>query len=48
MIQTVGAQFDVTTGKVVLGPDGESPDTISPEKIYNVIVQGEDLFLEIS
>jgi nitrite reductase/ring-hydroxylating ferredoxin subunit len=43
-----GAQFDVMTGKVVLGPDGESPDTISPEKIYNVIVQGEDLFLEIS
>ena len=43
-----GAQFDVTTGRVVGGPDGESPDSISPEKSYKVVVQGADLMVEIS
>ena len=43
-----GAQFDVTTGKVVLGPDGEKPDTITHEKVYKVIVEGNDAFIEIS
>lgn len=42
-----GAQFDVTTGKVLLGPDEESPDTISPEKSYKVVVQGNDLMIDI-
>ena len=42
-----GAQFDVTNGIVVLGPDGENPDTIPHEKVYKVIVQGDDLFIEI-
>ena len=42
-----GAQFDVTTGLVVGGPDGESPDTIKPEKTYKVTVQGSELLVEI-
>ena len=42
-----GARFDVTTGNVLLGPDGESPDTIRPEKTYKVIEQGDDLIVEI-
>ncbi len=42
-----GAQFDITTGRVLGGPDGESPNSISPEKTYKVIVQGNDLMVEI-
>lgn len=42
-----GAQFDVTTGSPLLGPDGEPPDTIQPEKTCKVVVQGEDLMVEI-
>lgn len=42
-----GAQFDVTTGRVLLGPDGDSPDSIQPEKPYKVVVQGNDLMVEI-
>jgi nitrite reductase/ring-hydroxylating ferredoxin subunit len=41
------AQFDVTTGKVVAGPDGENPDTITPERTYKIVVQGNDLMVEI-
>jgi nitrite reductase/ring-hydroxylating ferredoxin subunit len=42
-----GAQFDVKTGKVLGGPDGEPPDTIPPEKTYLVKVQGNDVMVEI-
>jgi 3-phenylpropionate/trans-cinnamate dioxygenase ferredoxin subunit len=42
-----GAQFDITTGKVLLGPDEESSDTISPEKSYKVVVQGNDVMIDI-
>jgi nitrite reductase/ring-hydroxylating ferredoxin subunit len=42
-----GAQFDVTNGRVLLGPDEESPDSISPEKSYKVVIQGNDLMIEI-
>jgi nitrite reductase/ring-hydroxylating ferredoxin subunit len=42
-----GAQFDVTTGRVKLGPDGESPETISQEKSYKVVIQGNDLMVEV-
>lgn len=42
-----GAQFDVTTGKVIIGPDQEPPDTISPEKAYKVLVQGNDVMIDI-
>jgi len=42
-----GAQFDVKTGKVLGGPDGEPPDSIPPEKAYVVKVQGDDVMIEI-
>jgi nitrite reductase/ring-hydroxylating ferredoxin subunit len=42
-----GAQFNVTTGQVILGPDGESPDAITSEKSYNVVVQGNDIMIDI-
>jgi nitrite reductase/ring-hydroxylating ferredoxin subunit len=42
-----GAQFDVTMGKVLGGPDGGPPDSISPEKNYKVEVQGNDVMIEI-
>jgi len=41
------AQFDVTTGQVLAGPDGEKPDSISPERTYKVTVQADDLLIEI-
>ena len=43
-----GAQFDVTTGKVQIGPDGEPPETISPEKTYKVNVQGNDVMIDVT
>lgn len=42
-----GAQFDVTTGKVLSGPDGEPADTIQPEPAYKVSVQGNDVTVDI-
>ncbi len=42
-----GAQFDVTTGKVLGGPDQGPPDSISLEKTYKVKVQGNDVMIEI-
>jgi nitrite reductase/ring-hydroxylating ferredoxin subunit len=42
-----GAQFDVKTGKVLGGPDGEPSDTILSDKTYAVKVQGDDVMIEI-
>jgi nitrite reductase/ring-hydroxylating ferredoxin subunit len=42
-----GAQFDVMTGRVLGGPDGESPDTISADRTYKVLIEGNDLMVEI-
>ncbi len=42
-----GAQFEVTTGRVIGGPDGESPDNIPPQKTYKVQVQGNDVMVEL-
>jgi len=42
-----GAQFDVTTGHVVLGPDGDSPDAIKPERSYKVTVQASELMVDV-
>lgn len=42
-----GAQFDVRTGMVLGGPDGEPPETISAERAYNVSVQGDDVMVDI-
>jgi nitrite reductase/ring-hydroxylating ferredoxin subunit len=41
------AQFDVTTGQVLVGPDGDSPESIKPEKIYKVEVEGNDLMIDL-
>jgi nitrite reductase/ring-hydroxylating ferredoxin subunit len=42
-----GAQFYVTTGKVLIGPDQEPADSIQPEKSYKVTVQGNDVMVDI-
>ena len=42
------AQFDVTTGKVLIGPDGEPLENISPEKTYKVTVQGNDVMIDVT
>jgi len=42
-----GARFDVTTGKVLGGPDQGPPDSIPPEKAYKVTVQGNDVMVDI-
>lgn len=43
-----GAQFDVKTGKVLGGPDGGPPDSISPEKSYVVKVEGDDVMVDVT
>ena len=43
-----GAQFDVKTGKVLVGPDGERPESIAPEKTYSVKVEGEDVMVDVT
>ena len=42
-----GSQFDVLTGLVLGGPDGESADSIPPAKSYKITVQGNDLMVDI-
>ncbi|MGA2972951.1 MAG: Rieske 2Fe-2S domain-containing protein [Candidatus Bathyarchaeia archaeon] len=42
-----GAQFDVTTGKVLGGPDGGPADSILPETAYKVRVQGNDIMVDM-
>lgn len=42
-----GAQFEITTGRVIAGADGEKPDTIQPVKAYKITVQGNDLMVDI-
>ena len=41
------AKFDVTTGRVLGGPDGDNPDSIQPEKTYKVKVEGNDLLVDV-
>jgi nitrite reductase/ring-hydroxylating ferredoxin subunit len=43
-----GAQFDLRTGRVLGGPDGQPPDTISPETPYRVKVEGDDVMVDFS
>lgn len=43
-----GAQFDVITGKPLLGPDGESAESTQPEKSYKVVVQGNEIMVELA
>jgi len=42
-----GAQFDVTSGRAVIGSDVERPDSLEPVKVYRVTVQGNELMVEI-
>lgn len=42
-----GAQFDVTTGKVLMGPDQGPADSIQPEKSYKVQIQGNDVMIDV-
>lgn len=42
-----GSQFDVTTGRVLIGPDGESADSIPQAKSYKTTVQGNDVMVDI-
>lgn len=42
-----GAQFDVTTGKVLIGPDQEPAESIPPEKSYKVQIQGNDVMVDV-
>ena len=42
-----GAQFDVKTGKVIIGPDEQPAGSISPEKAYAVKVEGDDVMVDI-
>ena len=42
-----GAQFDVTDGRVITGPDGDSPDVIQREKSFKVTLQEDDLMVDI-
>lgn len=41
------AQFDVTSGRVLAGPDGDDPSTIPPEPAYKVKVEGDDILVEL-
>jgi len=42
-----GAQFDVKTGKVMVGPDEGPPESIPPEQSYGVKVEGDDVMVNI-
>ncbi len=41
------AKFDVKTGRVMAGPEGEPPDSISAGNTYKVVIQGNDVMVEI-
>jgi 3-phenylpropionate/trans-cinnamate dioxygenase ferredoxin component len=41
------AKFDITTGKVLGGPNGEGPETVPPLKTYPSKVQDGDLLVDI-
>jgi nitrite reductase/ring-hydroxylating ferredoxin subunit len=43
-----GAQFDVKTGQVLGGPDGEDPSSIPAEKAYAVKVDGADVMVDVA
>ena len=41
-----GAEFDVKTGKVLLGPDDGDPSSIEPIGRYMTVIQGEDVLVQ--
>ena len=42
-----GAQFDITNGLILAGPDGEPPGNTPSEKVYKVEVQENDVMVQI-
>jgi nitrite reductase/ring-hydroxylating ferredoxin subunit len=42
-----GAQFDVTTGRVLAGPDGEAPGETPTAKVHKVEVQGSNVMVDV-
>lgn len=41
------AKFDLETGSVLSGPDGEEPGSIKPLSIYQTSVENGDLYADI-
>lgn len=41
------AKFNIDSGKVVSGPDGDSPDSIRSLGVYQTRIEGEDLMADI-
>ena len=41
------AKFDLETGSVLSGPDGEEPNSIKPLAVYQTSVENGDLYAEI-
>lgn len=41
-----GAEFDVRTGKAMLGPDGDEPSTIPQLDRYEVKLQGGEVYVK--
>lgn len=42
-----GAEFDVRSGKVLLGPDGEDPSTIDADTKFETTVIGNDVYVTL-
>jgi nitrite reductase/ring-hydroxylating ferredoxin subunit len=40
-----GAEFDIASGRVMLGPDGDDPSTIEPLRRFEVKAQGNELYI---
>lgn len=41
------AKFDLETGQVISGPDGDSPDSISKLRVFSVKVENGDLLVDL-
>ena len=42
-----GAEFDIRSGRVLLGPDGDVPSAIEPEVRYEASVNGGDVYIMV-
>ena len=42
-----GAQFDVTSGRVLAGPDGEAPGETPMARVHRVEVQGSNIMVDV-
>ncbi len=41
------AKFDLESGEVLIGPDGEAPDTISSLRVYSTLIRDNNLYADI-